>query len=210
MIAAVLLAAGNARRFGGSQKLLAPVPHDGGTIPLVRFTVICLLAAKLERIVVVVGREGESVRQCLTEFPVHIVANSEAESGMSSSLRVGVAEAARRWPESNAILIALGDQPIVEREIIEALVTALSSKDDNGCAPAIVAPRFQGVLGTPVLFTPPLLPELLALHGDRGARSVVERDTSRVRFVDFDRPAPLDVDTAADLTNLTSELRSSR
>ena len=209
MIAAVLLAAGSARRFGGSQKLLASVPHEGGNIPLVRLSVIGLLAAKLERIVVVVGREGESVRQCLSDVPVEIVANSEAETGMSSSLRVGVAEGARRWPDSEGILIALGDQPIVAREIIDSLVAALRDRSDGGCAPAIVAPRFEGMLGTPVLFTLPLLPELLALRGDHGARSVIERDGSRVRFVDFDRPAPLDVDTVTDLTNLTSELRAS-
>jgi CTP:molybdopterin cytidylyltransferase MocA len=59
------------------------------------------------------------------------------------------------------------------------------------------------------LFTPPLLPELLALRGDRGARSVVERDASRVRYVDFARPAPRDVDTVTDLANLANELRTS-
>ena len=209
MISAVLLAAGSARRFGG-QKLLASVPHEGSSIPLVRLSVICLLAAKLERVVVVVGKEGESVRQCLADFPLEIVANAEAETGMSSSLRIGVTEAARRWPDSDGILITLGDQPIVEREIIDAVVTQLTRNGENGCAKSIVAARFQGQLGTPVLFTPEMVPELLALRGDRGARSVVERDVSRVCFVDFDRPAPLDVDTVTDLAHLTSELRSSR
>ena len=210
MISAVLLAAGSARRFDGSQKLLAPVPHDGTSIPLVKLSAICLLAAKLERIVVVVGRDGESVRRCLTGLALEIIANIEAESGLSSSLRLGAAEAARRWPESEAILIALGDQPIVDRDILDTLVTQLAIGGDDGRAPAIVAPRFRGELGTPVLFTMPLLPELLALHGDRGARSVVERDPARVRYVDFDKPAPLDVDTITDLANLTSELRPSR
>ena len=209
MISAVLLAAGSARRFGG-QKLLASVPREGSSIPLVRLSVICLLAAKLERVVVVVGRDGELVRQCLADLHLELVANAEAETGMSSSLRLGVTEAARRWPDSDGILIALGDQPIVDREIIEAVVTQLRRDADGACAPAIVAPRFQGRLGTPVLFTSQLVPELLALRGDRGARSVVERDLSRVRFVDFDRPPPLDVDTVTDLTHLTSELRSSR
>ena len=210
MISAVLLAAGSARRFGGSQKLLASVPHEDTRIPLVQLSVLCLLAANLERILVVVRTEGESVRGCLSGLPVEVVANVEAATGMSSSLRLGVAEATRRWPESEGILIALGDQPIVEREIIDTLVTQLSTRGADGCAPAIVAPRFQGQLGTPVLFTLPMVPELLALRGDHGARSVVERDPSRVRFVDFDRPPPLDVDTPTDLASLTSELRPSR
>ena len=210
MISAVLLAAGGARRFDGSQKLLARVPHDGASIPLVRFSVICLLAAKLERIVVVLGREAEAVRQSLADCPVEMVVNAEAHTGMSSSLRSGVAEIARRWPDSAAILIALGDQPIVERRIIDALVSQLAERGNDGSAPAIVAPKFQGALGTPVLFTMPLVSELLALSGDRGARSVVERDASRVRYVEFDRPAPLDVDTVTDLATLTSALRTSK
>jgi len=204
MISAVLLAAGSARRFDGGQKLLASVPYEGATIPLVRLSVMCLLAAPLERVIVVVGREGDAVRRGLAGCPVEIVSNADAEGGMSSSLRLGVEAAARIWPDSRGLLVALGDQPIVDREIIHALVRQL---DLDGVA--IVAPRFQGTPGTPVLFTPPLLPELLALRGDRGARSVVERDASRVRYVDFAWPAPRDVDTVTDLTNLVNELRTS-
>jgi CTP:molybdopterin cytidylyltransferase MocA len=42
--------------------------------------------------------------------------------------------------------------------------------------------------------------------GDRGARSVVEREPTRVRYVDFDRPPPLDVDTVSDLTAFRASL----
>lgn len=206
MISAVLLAAGSARRFDGSQKLLAPVPYEGATIPLVRLSVLCLLAAQVERIVVVVGRDGAAVRQSLTGCPAVVVTNAGAEDGMSSSLRLGVEATSERWPDSKALLIALGDQPIVDRAIIETLVRRLEER----CDAAIVAPRFQGALGTPVLFTLPLVPELLALRGDRGARSVVERDPSRVAYVDFDRPAPLDVDTMTDLGNLVRSITEER
>ena len=204
MISVVLLAAGSARRFDGRQKLLAAVPYEGATIPLIRLSVLCMLSARLERVIVVVGRDTDAVRQSLVGCPVEIVVNADAEEGMSSSLRTGVEAAARRWPDSEGILIALGDQPIVDREILDVIVGQLELHR----AP-IVAPRFQGVLGTPVLFAPALLPELLALRGDRGARSVVERDASRVSYLDFDCPAPRDVDTVTDLANLTNELRTS-
>jgi molybdenum cofactor cytidylyltransferase len=72
-----------------------------------------------------------------------------------------------------------------------------------------VAPRFRGNAGNPVLFSRALVPELLLVTGDRGARAVVERDPSRVEYVAFDRDAPLDVDTLDDLADLTGNLRLS-
>ncbi len=49
-----------------------------------------------------------------------------------------------------------------------------------------------------------LFPELLALAGDQGARSVVNRDPARVTLVDFDIPMPQDVDTPEDYERLRS------
>src|SRR5436309_12306308 len=87
MIAAVLLAAGSARRFDGRQKLLAPVPHEGGFVPLVRLSVVCLTQAGLEQVLVVGGRDGLQVRDCLGDLDVQFALNKTFASGMSSSLR---------------------------------------------------------------------------------------------------------------------------
>ena len=206
MIAAVVLAAGNARRFDGTQKLLAPVQYEGATVPLVRLTVAGLVRAGVERIVIVGGRDAESVRLALDGLDVELAVNPDYASGMSSSLRVGVAAAVRRWPDAESLLIALGDQPLVGTGVIESLVKVRVANGPGDADPQIVAPRFQGELGTPVLFSRILVPELLAVAGDRGAKSVVERKPARVRYVDFDRPAPLDVDTVSDLTAFRASL----
>jgi molybdenum cofactor cytidylyltransferase len=197
MIAAVVLAAGTARRFDGTQKLLALVPHEGAAVPLIRLTVSGLIGAGVERIVVVGGRDADAVCSALDGLAVGFVINPDYASGMSSSLRVGVADAVGRWPDVEGVLIALGDQPLLGTGIIESLVRQLG---DTAVGDArIVAPRFLGELGTPVLFPRDLTPELLSLSGDRGARSIVERDPGRVRYVDYDHAPPLDVDTVADL-----------
>jgi molybdenum cofactor cytidylyltransferase len=200
MIAAVVLAAGSARRFDGTQKLLASVPHDGAVMPLVRLTVSGLIQAGLQRIVVVVGRDAGALRLALDGLHVNFVNNADYVSGMSSSLRAGVADAMRRWPDVEGVLIALGDQPLLGTGIIESLVKQLGTTPLRRSE--IVAPRFRGELGTPVLFARDLTPELLSLSGDSGARSVVERDRARVRYLDFNRASPLDVDTVADLAAL--------
>jgi molybdenum cofactor cytidylyltransferase len=186
MIVALVLAAGAARRFG-AQKLVHPV----GGVPLVRAAAERVVAAGPERTIVVVGHDADAVRRALTGIAVTIVENPHPEQGLSSSLRAGLSAV----PSSAvAVLVALGDQPLDHDEIIPALVARF-----GGDGAAIVAPRYRGVQGVPVLFARRVFPELAALTGDRGAKSVVERDPSRVAYVDFDFPMPADVDTPADL-----------
>jgi molybdenum cofactor cytidylyltransferase len=202
-VAAVVLAAGNARRFGGAQKLLAEVP-DGGTgdRSLVRRAVIELQRGGLDRLIVVIGRDGDRVRERLIGLELEIVSNAAYEEGMSSSLRTGVRAALERWSDIEGILIALGDQPLTDDRILPRLLTAFGT----GSVAPIVAPRYRGVRGNPVLFSREVAGELLAVTGDRGAREVVERDSSRVLQVDLDCEAPLDVDTPEDLVRLAGRL----
>ena len=70
---------------------------------------------------------------------------------------------------------------------------------------AIVAPVYRGVQGTPVLFALEVFPELRALTGDGGARTVVNADPGRVTRVAIDAPMPPDVDTPEDYARLHVE-----
>ena len=208
MIVGVLLAAGSARRFDGTQKMLARVPNRNGErpVPLVRLAVLGLCEAGLDH-VVVLGREAEAVQAAVADLGSSFVVNPAFASGMSSSVRTGVEYALEHWQTADGLLIALGDQPVPGMGIVECLVERFRSPPDEGRKPLIVAPRYRGELGNPVLFDRTLAPELLTLTGDRGARSVVERDPTRVSYVELDLPTPLDVDTREDVTSLISELR---
>lgn len=211
MIVGVLLAAGSARRFDGTQKLLARVPNTNGERPqpLVRLAVLGLCEAGLDH-VVVLGREAEAVQASVADLGSSFVVNPEFATGMSSSLRRGVEYALEHWPTADGLLIALGDQPLnglAGTGIVEVLIEHFRRAPDQEKRPLIVAPRYRGELGNPVLFDRTLAPELVAITGDRGARSVVERDPARVRYVEFDRDAPRDVDTPGDVTALSAELR---
>ncbi|HEV8233664.1 MAG TPA: nucleotidyltransferase family protein [Gemmatimonadaceae bacterium] len=204
MITAVLLAAGSARRFDGSQKLLALVPTSDGPAPLVRLSVSALLDAGLTHVVVVIGRDADGVRASLAGLDVRFVINEEYATGLSSSLRIGVSQATRVWPTDDALLIALGDQPLTGSGVLESILRTVAERGKR----SIVAPRFRGELGNPVLFPRAVVPELLEVSGDRGARGVVERDQSRVHYVDFESAMPPDVDTVSDLAVLTTRSRS--
>jgi molybdenum cofactor cytidylyltransferase len=191
MIAVLVLAAGAARRFG-SQKLLHPVRGE----PLIRASVERVVAAGPEQVIVVVGpgEDGVAIGHALAGLPVTLAVNPHPEQGLSSSLRTGLAVVPGN---AVAVLVTLGDQPIDRDEVFPALVARFGGED----AP-IVAPRYQGVQGLPVLFARSVFPELEALTGDRGARAVVERDASRVAYVDFDFPMPPDVDRPDDVDRL--------
>jgi CTP:molybdopterin cytidylyltransferase MocA/NifU-like protein involved in Fe-S cluster formation len=202
-VAAVLLAAGSAKRFGGAQKLLAPVPNGiQGGLPLVRESALALRRAGLEHIVLVLGRERELVQASVDDLGLCFATNEEYASGMSSSLRIGVRAVGERWPAAAAVLVALGDQPLMDDGIIPSLVQALSLET----SPRVVAPRYRGARGNPVLFAREAWPELLAVVGDRGAREVVDRDPARVAYVDFDSAPPADIDTPADLERFGRDL----
>jgi CTP:molybdopterin cytidylyltransferase MocA len=93
--------------------------------------------------------------------------NPSADEGMASSIRVGVARAGN----DARILITLCDQP----RVTAAHLCALIAVD----AP-IVASGYAGIAGVPAVFAPTLIPELLALQGDVGARAVIERHGAHV------------------------------
>ena len=189
MIVAIVLAAGLSRRMGQA-KLLLPVEGR----PVVRLTVEAVLTGGVDRVVVVTGSEHQPLAEALAGLPVALAINSHPEEGQASSIRVGIGALPAG---TEAVLIALGDQPFVAGEIIPAL---LAARERTG--KAIVAPRYRDGRGNPVLFSRELFGELLEVSGDQGARSVVERDAGRVTLVDFDLPMPQDLDTPEDYDRL--------
>jgi molybdenum cofactor cytidylyltransferase len=188
MIAAVILAAGLARRMG-RQKLLLEVA--GKTV--VRWSVEAV-RPHVDDLVVVTGADDAGIRTALEGLSPRFAVNPRPRAGQGSSIAVGMA--ALR-PGTAAVLIALGDQPRLPDGVIAALLRA---RDETGRA--IVAPVYRGVQGTPVLFTAEVFRELAALDGDAGARSIVQARPERVARVPIDAPMPPDVDTPEDYARL--------
>jgi molybdenum cofactor cytidylyltransferase len=192
-VVALILAAGAATRMGRPKQLL-----DWGGRPLVRVVAEHALAARLDRVLIVVGAARADVAAALAGLPLEIVANPAYAEGQSSSLRAGVAALG---PEVAAALVLLGDQPFVTQAIIERLVGEWRTS-----GAAVVAPSYAGQRGNPVLFARTIFPELLAIGGDQGARGVLAADPARVRLVPFDDPRPLaDIDTPEDYIRLVRD-----
>ena len=189
MISAVLLAAGAARRFGAPK--LREELHGQ---PLIRWSAELLRREPVGEVIVVVAPEHDDVRRALQDVDVKFVVNDRPDDGIGRSLACGVAAA---QASSEALLVALGDTPMLRRDALQRVVARYRA---DGAA--IVVPMYQGVRGHPVLFSRSVFPELAALTGDAGARAVTDRDPGRVAFVELESDAPLDVDTPQDLDRL--------
>ncbi len=192
MIAAIVLAAGGSRRYG-TQKLIVPI--DGETV--VHRSVRTVLEAGVDDVVVVTGHDGDAVRLALADLPMRSVPNARWGEGVSTSIATGVRALA---DGTEGALIVLGDQPTVPRTVIASLIHQFRAS-----GAMIVAPIYRGVQGPPVLFATPVLPELLTLRGDNGARAVVERDPARVERVEFDHAVPPDIDIPGSLVDLSAQ-----
>jgi molybdenum cofactor cytidylyltransferase len=191
MIAAIVLAAGLARRMG-RQKLLLQFKGK----PVVRWSVEAVLP-HVGDCVVVTGEDDAAVRAALNGLAVRVAVNPRPQDGQGSSIAVGAA-ALKPWTTS--ALVVLGDQPLTPKTVIPALVAA----QQRG-GKAVVAPSYRGTRGTPVLFSSEVFPELRALSGDAGARGVVAARPERVAVVELDVAMPADVDTPEDYARLHVE-----
>jgi molybdenum cofactor cytidylyltransferase len=185
VIAGLLLAAGGARRFG-SQKLVARV---GGSA-IVRHAADALRGG-VDELVVVVGSDAPLVREALAGLDARFVVNTEWAAGLATSLRAGIHAVER---EAGAAVIALGDQPGLDPELVRRVIATWRASGQP-----IVATRYRGNRGHPVLLDRAVFADASAIAGDVGARALMDRDPARVAYVDVDQPAPRDVDRPGDL-----------
>lgn len=180
----ILLAAGASTRMG-RPKLELPV--EGSSI--LGASVAVLLACPFERVRVVVA-PGTSAS--LDEDPrVETVFNPEAEEGIASSIRAGLRGLGEEW---TLAAIALADLPVTRSATVRKL---LEVAVESGSP--IVYPTYRGEQGHPVLWRRELFDELRALHGDRGAKSLLAKYRDRSVAVAVDDPGVcLDIDTPQD------------
>ncbi len=179
-LAAIVLAAGAATRFGGD-KLAARL--EGA--PLLHHAIRAARAAPVER-VIVVAREGADLGDWRGEPRVETV--TIASNALSASLKAGIARASN----CDGVFVFLGDMP----RIPHALAAALA--DSLGDAFAAV-PRCRGKAGHPVLLSARSFAEIAGLEGDAGAGKLL-KSRNDVVHVDCDDPGVLlDIDRPEDL-----------
>jgi molybdenum cofactor cytidylyltransferase len=194
-IGALLLAAGQSRRMGGPNKLLAEI--DG--VPMVARVAQRLLASRARPIIAVLGNQAEAVDATLGKLPVERVRNPEFAGGLSTSLKRGITALP---PDLDGVIVCLGDMPLISGRHLDRLIAAFNPLEGR----AIVVPTRRGKRGNPVLWSSRFFPEMAALAGDVGAKHLIGEHTELVAEVEMDDDAVLvDIDTPEALDALTGK-----
>lgn len=184
-IVPVLLAAGSSSRFHGGHKLLAPLDLGHGARPVVAHAAAALSEA-LGPPLVVTGARGDEVAAALG-CEARIVHNADHASGMGTSLALA-ARTLLDDPDPPAMLLALGDMPLVDAATHRAVAAALGDAP-NAAARATA----DGRPGHPIALGPAWLALMAALTGDEGLRATLRN--ASVTEVRVDPRTQLDVDT---------------
>jgi molybdenum cofactor cytidylyltransferase len=191
-IAALVLAAGESRRMGDANKLTIPV--DG--TPMVARVVDALQQSRVQRVIVITGHQPERIKEALSGRDLRFVHNPDYAEGIGSSVRLGVAALD---DDVDGALVALGDMPWVNTEVINRLVDAFTTDADL----SIFIPMFCGKRGNPVLWGSQHFPELLALSGDVGGKALFDRHATAICYVNVESASVnTDVDTPDALQKL--------
>jgi molybdenum cofactor cytidylyltransferase len=188
-VVAVVLAAGLGRRMGGA-KMLA----DFAGKPMLVATVENIIASGMDEVIVVTGHDAGKVEDALKPYAVRLVHNPDYESGMASSLRIGV-EAAKH---ADAVVICLGDMPKVKPNIIDRMIAAFNPIEHR----SIVVPTHQGQFGNPVLWGAEHFERLMSMQGDKGARALIAGLKSEATEIEADAGVLMDADTPEELAAL--------
>ncbi len=194
-VGVILLAAGASIRLGEPKQLLK---LQGET--LLRRSAKTALSVS-NRVVVTLGSQIEMLRTEIEDLPVEIVENNDWETGMSSSIKVGLKKFLDDPDELKAVIVMVCDQPLVNENLLEKIISKFQEID----AP-IVACQYRNTLGVPALFHKNLFPELLALDSQTGAKRLIKKYHAQTAAISFSEGA-FDVDTPADYENLLKNLK---
>ncbi len=200
-VPALILAAGAAARYraagGSGPKVLALLAGR----PLIAHVADVAAAAGLSPTVAVIA--AELVTAELGRYGARLVVNSNPNSGIGSSLRVGLAALDKDYaPSAEACVVMLADQPGVDADVVSDVVAAwrrtgraARARYDDGVGHPVVLPR--------ALWSTLRCSDLTA--GDVGARDLLAE--LGVIEVDIGGCAPTDVDTPSDLVRIDEAKR---
>ena len=190
-IAAVVLAAGQSRRMGPANKLLAEV--DGAA--MLERALEAARASQAASLLVVTGHERARI-EAAVEAPT--VYNPDYAEGLSTSLRAGIAA----LPEDiDGAVVLLGDMPFVSAAHIDRLIAAFNPLEGR----SICVPTFNGKRGNPVLWGRELFADMRGISGDVGAKHLIGANGDLLVEVPMPDEGVLhDIDTPASLAKARS------
>lgn len=188
-VAAVILAAGESRRFGDS-KLAATLRGR----PLAQYAIDAANASTASDVIVIVGHRADELLPELRLGRARVVRNDEYAAGQSTSLHAGIHAA----EDADAVVVLLADQPGVRASLIDAVI-----ERQRVTSAAAVVCSWNRHRSPPTLIHRALWPDVERLQGDIGARELLgHRDHVAVLEVTPAHGRLDDIDLRTDLERL--------
>ena len=188
-VAAIILAAGQSRRFGldsEDSKVLALLKGR----PLVRHVAEAAMASRAHPVFVIAGHAHQKIEAAVADLGVHVLRSPDPAAGLSQSLKVGLASVSN---DADGAVILLADMPCVTAGIIDQLLDAF---DTAPAGTRAVIPVRAGRRGNPVLLGKDIFEGVREIEGDRGARGLLESLEHGILEISIDDPAiGIDIDT---------------
>jgi len=185
----LILAAGSSSRMGQPKQLLS-YQHK----TLLANTIESAKSAADGIVLVILGGNHMLVAEQLTADD--ILYNEGWEEGISSSIRIGLAEMIKRYPALDQVILSVCDQPFITEKIFKSLI-----KEAEIPGKSIVASSYLGTIGTPVLFDKKHFGDLAVLKGKEGAKIILNKFKEQVASVPFEK-GEIDIDTPDDYNRL--------
>jgi len=191
-VGAIVLAAGASERMGRRKQTLG---YRDST--MVRAVLGAALGAGIGPVVLVAPPDDPSLENAADGLEVSVVVNPDPSRGNLSSLRCGIEAVGA----VDGVVLLLADMPQVGAELVARLVWAWSVE-----RPYAAVCTYRDVVSHPFLLSKPAIEDLAAAEGQQPLwRLLVEDPVTPVLRVEFDRTAPLDVDTPADYERLLAD-----
>ncbi|MEV5050451.1 nucleotidyltransferase family protein [Arthrobacter sp. LAR12-1-1.1] len=222
--AGIILAAGASRRLGRPKQLL---PYGSGV--LLDAVLETARDCSFSQTVLALGGAAAEIERTVDTSGCDVVLNPDFGEGCASSIASALAAL---HPDTDAVVLLLGDQPGVRAASVRAVLGALeqtgsaapsaaaASPGSAGAgragagragagagSPGIAVCRYDDGVGHPLAFARRLLPDLAALHGDKAVWKLLEQRTDDVIEVRTPGPVPLDVDTEEDYRRVLDSLQ---
>ena len=182
----LVMAAGNARRFG-ENKLTCTL--EGRTliertleaVPREEFAAVCVVS------------QYEDIEELAGRYHFAAIHNAHPDWGIGHTIRLGT----EAMQDCDGILYLVSDQPLLRRDSVLRVVEAWKKQPEK-----IAGASHAGGRGNPNLFPARFFPELLALEEDRGGNLVIRRHPEDYLPVELSAQELLDCDTPQELEHL--------
>lgn len=201
--AAIVLAAGFSRRFGGDKRL-ACLNGEPMLLGSLRNVELAMAGFADSEVQVVIRARDSIVAPMLGRSSARIVHAPVWPAGMGVSIATAMEALSRSGDTPEALAICLGDMPLVQPQTLQRLLKA--------CTPeTICVPVFSGERGHPVVFGRRFFPDLARLRGGQGAKKILRAQPRAVREIVVEDPAvTIDIDRPEDFYAVVQRDRSDR